>query len=78
MIYSTYSLLLQGRPQNLGGGGGKNFFFDFEICMSPRDMLRMASPCGLLGGFGGMSPEKFFKMVQFGAFWCIFGSDLLL
>ena len=52
---------LQGRPQDLGGGGGKKFFFsDLGICMSLRDMLRMAKPCALLGGFGGMPPENFF------------------
>ena len=64
----------QGRPQDLAGGGGPRIFFpDLEICMSQSDMLRMAKPFALLGGFGGMHPrENFFKMVQFGAFWCIF------
>ena len=43
---------IQGPSQDLGGGGvGKNFFSDLEICMTP---------------------EKFLKMVQFGAFWCVF------
>ena len=52
------------------GKGGQDFL---EICMSRSDMLRMAKPCALLGGFGGMPPPRnFFKMVQFGAFWCIF------
>ena len=47
--------------------------------MSQSDMLRMAKPFALLGGFGGMPPpRKFFKMMQFGAFWCIFGSDFVL
>ena len=36
---------LQGRPQDLGGGGQEIFFSDFEICMSRSDMLRMAKPC---------------------------------
>ena len=45
--------------------------------MSRSDMLRMAKPCALLGGFGDMPPEKFFKMVQFGAFWGIFESNLI-
>ena len=51
-------------------GGGQEFFFsDLGICMSRSDMLRMAKPCALLGGFGGMlPPRKFFKTVQFGAF----------
>ena len=28
--------------------------------MSRSDMLRMAKPCGLLGGFGGMLPREIF------------------
>ena len=61
---------LQGRPQDLGRRGGKNLIFsDLGICMSRSDMLRMAKPCTMLGGFGGMLPrEKNFKTVQFGAF----------
>ena len=51
-------------------GGGQEFFFsDLGIYMSRSDMLRMAKPCALLGGFGGMLPPRiFFKTVQFGAF----------
>ena len=52
----------QGRPQDLGGGGPRNFFSDLGICMSRSDTLRMAKPCALLGGFGGMPPrENFLK-----------------
>ena len=64
----------QGRPQDLAvGGGAKNFFSDLEICMSRGDMLRMAKPCALLVGFGGMPPprENFFKwcnLVRFGVY----------
>ena len=63
-----------GASPGFDRGGAKNFFFPYlEICMSQSDMLRMAKPCALLGGFGGMPPrENFFEMVQFGAFWCIF------
>ena len=28
--------------------------------MSRSDMLRMAKPCALLGGFGGMAPREIF------------------
>ena len=53
---------VQGRPQDLGGGGARIFFSDLGICMSRSNMLRMASPCALLGGFGGMLPrENFLK-----------------
>ena len=58
----------QGRPQDLAGGGQEFFFPDLEICMSQSNMLRMAKPCALLGGFGGMPPEKIFKMVRFGVY----------
>ena len=63
---------MQGRPQDLVGGGAKNFFSDLEICMSRSGMLRMAKPCALLGGFGGMLPrENFLKwcnLVRFGVY----------
>ena len=58
--------LCTGAPPGFGRGGAKNFFSDLGICMSRSDMLRMAKPCALLGGFGGMpSREFFFKMVRF-------------
>ena len=44
------------------GGGARIFFLDLGICMSRSGMLRMAKPCALLGGFGGMLPrENFLK-----------------
>ena len=63
----------RGVPRIWQGGGAKNFFFpDLEICMSRSDMLRMAKPCALLGGFGGMPPrENFLKwcnLVRFGVY----------
>ena len=67
MYYCALSLEVlqhQGRPQDLAGGGQEFFFSDLEICMSRSDMLLMAKPCALLGGFEGMLPrETFFK-------WC--------
>ena len=55
-----------------GGGGARIFFSDLEICMSQSDMLCMAKPCALLGGFGGMLPrENFLKwcnLVGFGVY----------
>ena len=58
--------IIQGRSQDLGGGGAKNnFFSDLEICMS-------RSECALLGGFVGMSPwENYLKwcnLVRFGVY----------
>ena len=55
-------MYVQGRPQDLGGGGQEFYFSDLGICMPRSDMLRIAR------GFGGMPPEKIFKTVQFGAF----------
>ena len=55
--------MASGASPGFGRGGAKNFFLSYlEICMSRSDMLRMAKPCALLGGFGGMLPrENFFK-----------------
>ena len=59
---------LQGRPQDLAGGEAKNFFFRFGNLHA----MRFAR-----GGLGHVPPRNFFKMVQFGAFWCIFWSDFV-
>ena len=54
--------MYRGVPRIWEGGGQKFFFSDLGICMSRSDMLRMAKPCALLGGFGGMLPrENFLK-----------------
>ena len=59
------------------GGGPRNVFPDLEICMLRSDMLRMAKPCALLGGFGGMLPREIFlkwcNLVRFGVYF-----DLIL
>ena len=61
-----------GASPGFGRGGPEFFFSDYEICMSRSDMLRMAKPCALLGGFGGMLPrENFLKwcnLVRFGVY----------
>ena len=73
-VNTKFQYCLQGRPQDLAGGGGKNFFLsDLGICMSRSDMLRMAKPCALLGEFGGMPPpRKYFlkwcNLVRFGGY----------
>ena len=57
------NLLMSGASPGFGRGGGQEIFFsDLGICMSRSDMLRMAKPCALVGGFGGMLPrENFLK-----------------
>ena len=58
-----FNMHMTGASPGFGRGGGQEFFFsDLGICMSRSDMLRMAKPCALLGGFGGMLPrENFLK-----------------
>ena len=54
--------VIRGVPRIWEGGGQEIFFSNLGICMSRSDMLRMAKPCALLGGFGGMLPrENFLK-----------------
>ena len=48
-------------------------FFRFgNLHVSRSDMLRMAKPCALLGGFGGMPPQENFlkwcNLVRFGVY----------
>ena len=53
---------LQGRPQDLRGGGGQEFFFqiwEFACC----EAMRIAR-----GVRGHAPPRNFFKTMQFGAF----------
>ena len=59
-LTANIDVTYQGRPQDLGGGGQEFFFLDLGICMSQSDMLRMAKPCAVLGGFGGMLPREIF------------------
>ena len=60
-------------------GGAKNFFSDLGICMSRSGMLRMAKPCALLGGFGGMLPrENFLKRCNLVSFRVYFDQILSL
>ena len=65
--YCTQTCLIQGRPQDLGGGGQEFFFLDLGICMSRSDMLREAMRIAR-GVRGHAPPRNFFKTVQFGAF----------
>ena len=53
----------QGRPQDLAGGGGQDFFFsDLEICMSRSHAL-----CS--GGSGACPPLE--KTFLNRAIWCV-------
>ena len=74
-----YEYSSRGVPR-IWQGGGQEFFFQIwkfacreaTCCAWRSDMLRMAKPCALLGGFGGMLPrENFLKwcnLVRFGVY----------
>ena len=63
---SNYS---QGRPQDLGGGGAKKFFFRFEnLHVAKRHAAHGEAMRIARGVRGHAPPRKFFKTVQFGAF----------
>ena len=73
------NIYIQGRPQDLGGGGAKNFFLRFgNLHVAKRHAAHGEAMRFARGVRGHAPPRKFLKMVQFGAFWCIFGSDFLL
>ena len=59
MITAHY---IQGRPQDLAGGGGARILFFSDLAKS----------CALLGGFGGMPPREIFlkwcNLVRFGVY----------
>ena len=59
----------QGRPQDLGGGGAKNFFFRFgNLHVAKRHAAHGEAMRIARGVRGHAPPRKFFKTVQFGAF----------
>ena len=60
---------LQGRPQDLGGGGAKNFFFRFgNLHVAKRHAAHGEAMRIARGVRGHAHQRKFFKTVQFGAF----------
>ena len=68
-IAEVRNIYSAGASPGFGRGGQDFYFSNLRIGMSRSDMLRMAKPCALLGGFGGMPPPRnIFKTMQFGAF----------
>ena len=57
---NAHSKPIPGASPGFGRGGPRIFFSDLGICMSRSDMPRMAKPCALVGGFGGMLPREIF------------------
>ena len=74
------SYCLQGRPQDLGGGGGpRNFFFRFgNLHVAKRHAAHVEAMRIARGVQGHAPPRKFFKTVQFGAFRVYFDRILSL
>ena len=69
----NYKYILQGRPQDLAGGGANNFFFRFlNLHVASRHAEHGEAMRFARGVRGHGTPRNFFKIVQFGAFWCIF------
>ena len=66
-------IYIQGRPQDLAGGGQKFIFFRFgNLHVAKRHAAHGKAMRFARGVRGHAPPRKLFKMVQFGAFWCIF------
>ena len=70
MMYTTgRRQALQGRPQDLGGGGPRIFFFRFgNLHVVKRHAAHGEAMRIARGVRGHAPPRKFFKTVQFGAF----------
>ena len=63
----------QGRPQDLAGGGPRIFFFRFGNLHVAKRHAAHGEVIRFVRGVRGHGPPRiFFKMVQLGAFWCIF------
>ena len=76
-ILLYFMLYIQGRLQYLAGGLS-NIFFRFGNLHVAKRHAAHGEAMRFDGGVRGHAPpRKFFQMVQFGAFWCIFGSDFV-
>ena len=61
--------VMQGRPQDLGGGGARKFFSRFgNLHVAKRHAAHGETMRIARGVRGHAPPRKFFKTVQFGAF----------
>ena len=68
-LINNHMITDQGRPQDLGGGGPRNFFFRFgNLHVAKRHAAHGEAMRIARGVRGHAPPRKFFKTVQFGAF----------
>ena len=62
-------IYIQGRPQDLGGGGPRNFYFRFRNLHVAKRHAAHGEAMRIVRGVRGHAPPRnFFKTVQFGAF----------
>ena len=79
LMHSSCDTISSGASPGFGRGGGENFFFEIlNLHVAKRHAAHGEAMRFARGVRGHAPPRKFLKMVQFGAFWCIFGSDFLL
>ena len=72
-IFKEFFKTQQGRPQDLGGGGPRIFFFRFgNLHVAKRHAAHGKAMRIARGVRGHAPPRNFFKTVQFGAFWGVF------
>ena len=65
----TIGGIYQGRPQDLGGGGPRIFFFRFGNLHVAKQHAAHGKAMRMARGVRGHAPPKFFfETVQFGAF----------
>ena len=68
-LTANIDVTYQGRPQDLGGGGPRNFFFRFgNLHVAKRHAAHGEAMRSARGIRGHAPPRNFFKTVQFGAF----------
>ena len=69
LCFQLFTVYIQGRPQDLGGGGPRNIFFRFGNLHVAKRHAAHGEAMRIARGVRGHAPQrKFFKTVQFGAF----------
>ena len=69
--------IVRGVPR-IWQGGARNIVFRFGNLHVAKQHAAHSEAMRFARGIRGHAPPRnFFKMVQFGAFWCIFGSNFV-
>ena len=73
ITFNVKKSVCAGASPGFGRGGAKNFFFRFgNLHVAKRHAAHGEAMRFARGVRGHATPRNFFKMVQFGALWCIF------